>query len=189
MSTSDSSPDPSGGMPVWAGFSTATRRPAPVAAAAIAAVTIVLPTPVSVPVDHAPDHGAAVARVMHGQVADDDVAGRARSRRGARPVLMVRRSRDSPSGVDGGRKQPTATPRSRQAAAQATHLVRPGRPHREHAAGRRPDASARRVAGPRRPSAARSASSARDAVAVGRCGSARPRASAPAATAGGRPVS
>src|SRR5690606_10694243 len=42
------------------------------------------------------------------------------------PALTVSRSRERPSGVDGGRKQPTATPRSRQAAAQAVAVVGSG---------------------------------------------------------------
>src|SRR5690606_28760554 len=48
-SSSDSSGDPAG-IPVCAGLSTATLRPRVAAAAVIAATTIVLPTPVSVPV-------------------------------------------------------------------------------------------------------------------------------------------
>src|SRR5437773_1819898 len=38
----------------------------------------------------------------------------------ATPTFTVNRSRERLSGVDGGRKQPTATPRSRQAVAHAT---------------------------------------------------------------------
>ena len=48
--TSSMSPSCAASTPVWAGLSTATRWPAATAIAAIADVTVVLPTPVEVPV-------------------------------------------------------------------------------------------------------------------------------------------
>ena len=213
---------PPSAVPVWPGLTTATRSPAACAAAAMAAVTMVLPTSVSVPVTstmprHSPGCGglgpaaaarpsaglghrngergdvgvggihrpdprrhrrlrqirhprpgrqrlgsgaatAAPARAARAGGAGESGAGETARRAGARvrgargcglvggrhgahstitsrarsksaagtPAFRVSRSRDEPSGVDGGRKQPTATPRSRQSAAQARAASGPG---------------------------------------------------------------
>src|SRR3712207_2134942 len=60
-----------------------------------------------------------LAALGHGQHSTMTPTAWSKSARGT-PTLTVNRIRDRLSGVDGGRKQPTATPRSRHAAAQRT---------------------------------------------------------------------
>ena len=160
-----------GPTPVWAGLSTATR---PGARVATAAVTTVLPTSVPVPVTtriigrRTPDSTSASTDPAWASSASVSVA-RAVSR-----SLLV------PFGTDGGRKQPTRTPRSAHAAAAATAMS--GSPSTT-------DTTADGGAGT--PVAAARAAAARR-IAAGRSGSAfstRRAASAAPTQAGARPVS
>ena len=106
--------------PVWAGFTTATLLPRSRTTAARAAVAIVLPTPVPVPVTTTTDvseRGSATRRGDDGE----HLAGPVEICP-AWSACAVSRSRDDPSGVDGGRKHPTGcrAPRARSTASTAS---------------------------------------------------------------------
>ena len=90
-----------------------SRRAARTASAAVATV---LPTPVSVPVTTTtrPVTGCASTTLT------SDLDGARPRRRRPTPALVVIRSREMPSGTDGGRKQPTRMPWSRHAACAAS---------------------------------------------------------------------
>ena len=110
--TSRASESPSR-APVCTGFTTTTE---PVAVAASAAVATVLPTPVEVPVTTVITDACSLTTATRTSTA------RAQSASGI-PALTVIRSREIPSGTDGGRKQP-----DRHALRQRRGLGRDGRP-------------------------------------------------------------
>ena len=128
--TSARSPSSSGPIPVCAGLTTATRRPSESCTAASAAVTTVLPTSVSVPV--------TTTTVTAGPSSTPTARASSSS---SSCAWAVSRSREMPSGVEGGRKQPMRTPFAGGLLDRGHRLERAGHRDRQHRAGRRLDAA------------------------------------------------